>query len=209
MRKFLQKIFKTENINLTEVQEKIDKCNLNKNQLILSSCGSGKTEASFYIGSMWNKRLLYVYPMKTLASSIHKRLNNYENILKSNELWTIQHSSAMEDKFLNSKKCITTIDQVLAGYLGIGVQSFIKGKNVVCSNFIFDEIQLFEPDKALKTTICMLDELVKRGNKFVIMTATMPEVLINFLKDRYDMEVTITDKPVSYTHLTLPTICSV
>ena len=35
MRKFLQKIFKTENINLTEVQEKIDKCNLNKNQLIL------------------------------------------------------------------------------------------------------------------------------------------------------------------------------
>ena len=90
MRKFLQKIFKTENINLTEVQEKIDKCNLNKNQLILSSCGSGKT---------------------------------------------------------------------------------------------------------LKTTICMLDELVKRGNKFVIMTATMPEVLINFLKDRYDMEVTITDKP--------------
>ena len=195
MRKFLQKIFKTENINLTEVQEKIDKCNLNKNQLILSSCGSGKTEASFYIGSIWNKRLLYVYPMKTLASSIHKRLNNYENILKSNELWTIQHSSAMEDKFLNSKKCITTIDQVLAGYLGIGVQSFIKGKNVVCSNFIFDEIQLFEPGKTLKTTICMLDELVKRGNKFVIMTATMPEVLINFLKDRYDMEVTITDKP--------------
>ena len=195
MQKFLKKIFKKENINLTEVQEKIDKCNLNKNQLILSSCGSGKTEASFYIGSMWNKRLLYVYPMKTLASSIHKRLNNYENILKSNELWTIQHSSAMEDKFLNSKKCITTIDQVLAGYLGIGVQSFIKGKNVVCSNFIFDEIQLFEPGKTLKTTICMLDELVKRGNKFVIMTATMPKVLINFLKDRYDMEVTITDKP--------------
>ena len=41
----------------------------------------------------------------------------------------------------------------------------------------------------------MLDELVKRGNKFVIMTATMPKVLIDFLKDRYDMEVTITDKP--------------
>lgn len=195
MQEFLKKIFKKENINLTEVQGKIDKCNLNKNQLILSSCGSGKTEASFYIGSMWNKRLLYVYPMKTLASSIHKRLNNYENILKSNELWSIQHSSAMEDKFLNSKKCVTTIDQVLAGYLGIGVQSFIKGKNIVCSNFIFDEIQLFEPGKTLKTTICMLDELVKYGNKFVIMTATMPEVLINFLKDRYDMEVTITDKP--------------
>ena len=53
MQKFLKKIFKKENINLTEVQEKIDKCNLNKNQLILSSCGSGKTEASFYL---WNEK---------------------------------------------------------------------------------------------------------------------------------------------------------
>ena len=70
MRKFLQKIFKRENINLTEVQEKIDKCNLNKNQLILSSCGSGKTEASFYIGSIWNKRLLYVYPFLLIEPSI-------------------------------------------------------------------------------------------------------------------------------------------
>lgn len=195
MRKLLQKLFKTEEVNLTEVQSKIDKCNLEQNQLILSSCGSGKTEASFYIAKNWNKKILYVYPMKTLASSIHKRLNNYEKILNSGQNWSIQHSSDEEDKFLSEENCITTIDQVISGYLGIGIQSFIRGKNVVCSNFIFDEIQLFDPERTLKTTICMLDKLIEHGNKFVIMTATMPEILINFLADRYNMQVTITDKP--------------
>ena len=153
MRKLLQKLFKTEEVNLTEVQSKIDKCNLEQNQLILSSCGSGKTEASFYIAKNWNKKILYVYPMKTLASSIHKRLNNYEKILNSGQNWSIQHSSDEEDKFLSEENCITTIDQVISGYLGIGIQSFIRGKNVVCSNFIFDEIQLFDPERTLKTTI--------------------------------------------------------
>lgn len=195
MEEFLKILFKVDTIRLTEVQEKINNCDLNKNQLILSSCGSGKTEVSYYISKKWNKKVLYVYPMKTLASSIYNRLNQYENILNSSKLWSIQHSSASEDKFLNGDMCITTIDQILSGYLAIGTQSFIRGKNVVTSNFIFDEIQLFEPGKTLKTTICMLDKLRDNGNKFVIMTATMPKNLIDFLANRYDMEVTITDKP--------------
>ncbi|MBC6003624.1 MAG: CRISPR-associated helicase Cas3' [Paeniclostridium sordellii] len=195
MENFLRILFGVERVKLTEVQEKINKCNINKNQLILSSCGSGKTEASYYMVKKWNKKVLYAYPMKTLASSIHNRLNKYEQILNSGKVWTIQHSSANEDKFLSGDMCITTIDQVLSGYLAIGTQSFIKGKNVVISNFIFDEIQLFEPGKTLKTTICMLDKLKDNGNKFVIMTATMPKKLIDFLADRYDMQVTITDKP--------------
>lgn len=193
MREFLRTLFRMETIKLTEVQEKINKCNLNKNQLILSSCGSGKTEASYYISKKWNKKVLYAYPMKTLASSIHNRLNQYENILNTNNSWTIQHSSASEDKFLSGQMCITTIDQILSGYLAIGVQAFIKGKNVVSSNFIFDEIQLFEPSKTLKTTICMLDKLKDHGCQFIIMTATMPKKLIDFLADRYDMEVNIAD----------------
>ena len=41
----------------------------------------------------------------------------------------------------------------------------------------------------------MLDRLKDYGNKFVIMTATMPKNLIDFLANRYDMEVTITDRP--------------
>lgn len=195
MKELLKCLFNKENVVLTEVQQKISRCDLNKNQLILSSCGSGKTEAAFYLSKKWNNKTLYINAMKTLATSIHKRLNDNEKSLKSSDIWSIYHSSIMNDKFLSSNKCVTTIDQVLSGYLAIGVQSFIKGKNVVTSNFIFDEIQLFEPGRTLKTTICMLDQLMKYKNKFVIMTATMPEFLIKFLADRYDMGVTITDKP--------------
>lgn len=192
---FLKILFGTNNVDLTEVQQKIGYADLNKNQLILSSCGSGKTEASYYIAKYWANRIMYAYPMKSLASSIYRRLNEYEDILNSGKQWSIQHSGENQDKFLKNDMCITTIDQILAGYLGIGVQAFIKGKNVVKSNFIFDEIQLFEPGKTLKTLIYMLDSLKTNRNKFVIMTATMPEVLIKFLADRYDMEVTITNKP--------------
>lgn len=192
---FLKTLFKTNTIKLTEVQERINTVPPNKNILIDSSCGSGKTEASYYIATLWGGRVMYSYPMKSLATSICNRLNDYEHTLGSNEKWTIQHSGANEDNFLKNNKCVTTIDQILSGYLGIGRQAFIKGKNVVRSNFIFDEIQLFDPEKTLKTLIYMLDALHKKNNRFVIMTATMPQVLIDFLAKRYDMEVIITDKP--------------
>ena len=195
IKNFLKILFKTDKMKLTEVQEKIDRVSKDKNILINSPCGSGKTEVSYYISYLWNKKTIYSYPMKSLASSIHQRLNDYEKAINSENLWTIQHSSDNQDKFLKNKKCVTTIDQILSGYLGIGVQSFIKGKNIVDSNFIFDEIQLYDPKKTLKTLICMLDALKEKNNRFVIMTATMPNFLISFLADRYNMEVVIADKP--------------
>lgn len=188
-------------IKLTEVQRKIKNVSDNKNVLVVSSCGSGKTEVAYYLSKLWDEKFIYVLPMKTLATSIYERLNKYEDKFNKRNLnnkakhWTIQHSNIMEDKFLANELCVTTIDQVLSGYLGIGVQSFIRGKNVVNSDIVFDEIQLFEPGKTLKTTIMMLDSLYKQGNRFCIMTATMPKSLIDFLSTRYDMEVIITDKP--------------
>lgn len=158
--------------------------------MILSSTGSGKTEAVHSQLLKWDNKSIFIQPMKTLATSIYNRLNNYHNIFGLDK-WTIQHSSIEEDRFLSNKYCVTTIDQVLSGYLGMGRQSFIRGKNILLSNLIFDEVQLFEPDKTLLTTINMLDNIHKQGNKFIIMTATMPEYLINFLKNRFDMEAII------------------
>ncbi|WP_283705489.1 CRISPR-associated helicase Cas3' [Clostridium perfringens] len=199
IKEMLNFLFNKNDIKLTEVQEKIDNINNKKNVLILSSCGSGKTEVAYYLSKVWGDKFIYALPMKTLANSICDRLNKYEEKLNglsnSNYKWTIQHSGISGDKFLSNKMSVATIDQVLSGYLAIGVQSFIRGKNVVNSDLVFDEIQLFEPGKMLKTTICMLDSLFKQGNRFCIMTATMPKSLIEFLSNRYDMEVIITQKP--------------
>lgn len=175
--------------------KKVLEDNPNKNILLIAGCGSGKTEVGNYSLLKWNgKRSTFVEPMKTLATSIQRRLNEYNEKLNIEHKWTIQHSSSQEDKYLEGKYVVTTIDQVLAGWLGIGRQAFIKGKNVLLSNFIFDEVQLFQPDKTLLTTINFLDSIKESGNKFLIMTATMPDYLINFLSKRYDMKVVIADE---------------
>ncbi|MDF2881255.1 MAG: ATP-dependent helicase [Clostridiaceae bacterium] len=194
MQDFLKTLFKTNKVELTEVQEKLSKVPLDKNLLVLSSTGSGKTEGSYYIANKWGGRHIYVLPQKTLATTICDRLDGYNEILNKKP-YKLNHSSIQEDTTLQNDYTVTTIDQVLSGYLGLGVQSFRKGKNVVKSNMIFDEIQLFDPAITLNTTLLMLDALKNRKNRFIIMTATMPEYLINFLKNRYDMEVIITDRP--------------
>ncbi len=184
--------------NTRKIQEEVKNVierNPHKNILVIAGCGSGKTEVGNYALLKWNgKRSIFVEPMRTLATSIQKRLDGYNKILNINSGWTIQHSSIQEDKYLENKYCVTTIDQVLAGWLGIGRQSFIKGKNVLLSNFVFDEVQMFQPDKTLLTTINFLDSIYKRENKFVIMTATMPNYLIKFLCKRYNMQLIKADE---------------
>lgn len=175
---------------LTEVQSKIE--NVNKNILILSSCGSGKTEASFFKMLEQGDKTILVEPMKILADGLHNRLNKYNKQLGLNKV-SINYSNNEEDKFLQNKYSVTTIDQVLSGYLMLGKQSAIRGKNVLTSNLIFDEVQLFDTSTMLLTTINMLDELNKLGRKFIIMTATMPDYLISFLTERYNMETIITE----------------
>ena len=175
---------------LSEIQEKA--MNSDRSTLVLGSCGSGKSEMALSKILKWDAKSLLIEPMRTLATSLKDRLNEYSEVLEV-DCWTIQHSSASEDKFLSNKFCVTTIDQVLAGYLGMGKQAFIKGKNIIKSNMVFDEVQLFDTEKMLLTTINMLDEIHKLGNKFIIMTATMPEYLINFLSERYDMNVIISE----------------
>lgn len=187
---------------LTEVQRKLLKVDRDKNILIVSSTGSGKTEASHSKIIDWNNKAMFVQPMKTLANSTYTRLNKYHKIFQLDK-WTEQHSSNEGDRFLQNKYCVTTIDQVLAGYLGIGRQALIKGKNVLMSNFVFDEIQLFQPDKTLLTTINMLDDIYRIGNKFIIMTATMPDCLIRFLSNRYNMEVIISTEEQENRNVTI------
>lgn len=184
--------------NIREIQKNVKKVvedNTESNVLVIAGCGSGKTEiGNHFLLNRNGKRSIFVEPMKTLATSIQKRLNLYNRKLNIEEIWTIQHSSSKDDRYLENKYVVTTIDQVLAGWLGIGRQAFIKGKNILLSNFVFDEVQLFQPDKTLLTTINFLDSIKESGNKFLIMTATMPKYLIDFFRKRYDMKVVIADK---------------
>lgn len=191
-------MFDNEKASFNKIQiesEKIGK--KNKNIVIVSPTGSGKTEASYLASKNFkNKRTIYGLPMKTLASSLNERLNRYECNINTEEKWSLQHSSAKEDANLSSNLSVTTIDQILSGYLGFGRESFIRGKNVLKSNIILDEIQLFDPEKSLLSLIELLNVTTRPpfDNRFCVMSATFPSVLIDFFKEKYESEIIVEEE---------------
>lgn len=200
----LNKMLDSTDFNLREVQEKTLKAlEKGKNIILLSGCGTGKTEAAYMVSKVWDGRTIYALPMKTLATSIADRLNVYEKRLGSNEIWTLQHSSSTEDRFLDNKYSVTTIDQVLSGYFAFGSQSAIRGKNVTMSNIILDEVQLFDSEKSLPSTISMLEQTTKLGINFMLMTATMPESLMRFFEERFNAEIVVVNDEIPNREVTL------
>lgn len=191
-----RKIFNQDNVILKDVQkETIRALHKNKNVIVLSPCGSGKTEAAYLASKQWGGKTIYALPMKTLATTIQKRLNTYETNLQSGSMWTLQHSSENEDPNLSNDLVVTTIDQVLSGYLGFGRESAIRGANVMMSHLVLDEIQLFDTERSLLSTFSLLDQTVKSGHHFMLMTATMPDYLMNFIKERYGAEIVMIETP--------------
>lgn len=200
----LNKMLDSYDVELREVQQKSLKAlDKSKNIILLSGCGTGKTEAAYMVSKVWGGKTIYALPMKTLATSIADRLNIYESRLGSEEVWTLQHSSSTEDKFLDNKYSVTTIDQVLSGYFAFGSQSAIRGRNVMMSNLILDEVQLFDVERSLLSTISMLDQTTKMGKNFMLMTATMPESLMNFFKNRYNAEIVVVEEDIPDRAVTL------
>lgn len=188
-------------IRLTEVQKKVARSAKKlKRAIIVASCGRGKTEASYYtIIKSWKEqwkyhKFFYVLPQKMLTNSLATRLTEYNFRLGINEPWYIQHSSIPSDPYFDRTYIVTTIDQVLSGFYGIGREAYMKGREVVRGAFVFDEVQLLEPGKALLSTIYMLEKLYEYGNPFLIMTATMPQGLIDYLAKKFNMEVIIADE---------------
>lgn len=180
-------MFQAEKPRLRTVQKKaLQAARKHKNLLLVAPCGAGKTEAAYLVSKQWSGRTIYALPMKSLATSIHHRLNGYEQHFGKGETWSLQHSGEAGDPHLANRLSVTTVDQVLSGYFGFGRESFIRGSNVVQSNLILDEVQLCEPDKSLSSLFYLLRTLTDFGKNFVLMTATFPTVLQQFLADEFD-----------------------
>ncbi|MFN3406448.1 MAG: CRISPR-associated helicase Cas3' [Caldimicrobium sp.] len=168
------------------------KNNSDKNLIIVGSTGIGKTEA----GLLWvgSEKGFFTLPLRVLVNSIFDRVHKEIGYDCSGLL----HSSSLEYLFyegnetpfeiyknsrqLSYQLIITTIDQLFTFPFKYGGYEKILS-TLSYSKVIIDEIQAYEP-RIAAVILKGLEELDKLGGKFLIMTATMPQIYIDYLKNK-------------------------
>ncbi|GAB6183005.1 CRISPR-associated helicase Cas3' [Thermodesulfovibrio hydrogeniphilus] len=165
--------------------------NQNKNLVILGSTGIGKTEA----GLLWagNEKTFLTLPLRVIVNAIFDRIQekiNYKNtgLLHSTSL---NYLCYKEDEtpfeiYKNSKQLayqvsVSTIDQLFTFPFKFGGYEKILA-TLTYSKVIIDEIQSYEP-KIAAVILKGLKQIYKMGGKFLIMTATLPQIYVDFLEE--------------------------
>ena len=196
-----------------EYQAKVAELLLKGKNVILSvPTGAGKTWASvipFLIARQNNienfpQKMIYSLPLRTLANSIHKDVSK---TLKENsyhdDFTTIQTGEYSNDKYFEKDIVFSTIDQTLSNFLSFPLplskrQANINAGAIIGSYLVFDEFHLFDPNLSMATTLGTL-RMLSNLTRFCIMTATMSDKFINFIKKESGLEnieiVTLKDFP--------------
>lgn len=171
--------------------------NQDENNIIIASTGIGKTEgALLWIG---NNKGFFTLPLKVSINAIYDRviseskinfdkdkagllhsdtLIEYLNREKEEEL---EHSRLTETKQLSLPLTICTLDQLIDfvfKYPGFEV----KLATLAYSKLVIDEIQMYSPDM-IGHLLVALKYVHDMGGKFSIVTATLPGIIVDFLKE--------------------------
>ena len=184
-----------------------------KSLILRAPTGSGKTWATvapfLYSCVTQNKladRLLYALPLRALASDLYKSTNaRLEKLAEFKEqvghsaknrryraeepfYLGLQMGGQQDDPFFEGDVTFTTIDQLLSAYLFAPVSLPARVGNIgagalIGSLLVFDEVHLLDPERSLATTVEMLDRL-KGLAQFVLMTATMPDSVMEWLANK-------------------------
>lgn len=163
--------------------------------IIIASTGIGKTEAALYwIG---NEKGIFTLPLKVSINAIYDRIKDeigYSNVgllhsdshLEYMKRATEEHefnlSALNHTKKLSMPLTITTLDQVI-DFVGLYPGFELKLATLSYSKFVIDEIQMYSP-RLVAFIIMGLKYITDMGGKFLIMTATLPPLFIEELKEQ-------------------------
>lgn len=174
--------------------------NRHRHIIVTSSTGSGKTEAAL----LWadQSKMFFTLPLRASLNAMYKRLVAQDNIqltsvglLHSNSYDVLQDKESSEYTEGDSlyelslqyscKLTLSTIDQILK--FPFYYRGFEKElATMAYSKVVVDEIQAYNP-----TIAAMLLHAMKlihmMGGKFMIMTATLPSLYLNKLRDKLNI----------------------
>ncbi|WAM31477.1 CRISPR-associated helicase/endonuclease Cas3 [Caldicellulosiruptor naganoensis] len=176
--------------NLRELQKYVlDKGD--KNLIIVASTGSGKTEAAL----IWagDKKVFFTLPMRAALNAMFKRLKDnieisnigllhstsFHYIVSEEDDENLAFSIYQGSRYFSKQLLLTTIDQIFGfPFKYKGYEKILA--TLAYSKVIVDEIQGYSPSigavilKGLEMLNCF-------GTKFLIMTATLPQIYEDYL----------------------------
>jgi CRISPR-associated endonuclease/helicase Cas3 len=169
--------------------------------ILRAPTGSGKTEAvalPFLAlgGQQLPPRLIYALPLRSLANQIMGRIADYAQRLSkpSNFQVRLQHGEQPESVLFAADVVVATIDQVITSYACTPLTLPVRHGNIpagaVMSSFlVFDEMHLFDPELGLQATRLICERLHRLGTPYAILSATLPDSVIELWADRLGAEV--------------------
>ncbi|MGY5267164.1 CRISPR-associated helicase Cas3' [Paraclostridium bifermentans] len=181
---------------LREVQ-KFAKENTDKNVLLIASTGMGKTETAL----IWinEDKAFFTLPLRVSINALFDRVADIKNsegdeykyagLLHSTSIDYLEENNYEDSKqitdlskLMSKKLTFSTIDQIFKfPFMYKGYEKIYA--TLAYSKVVIDEIQAYSPEIAA-VLIKGLEMIHKIGGKFMIMTATMPTIYIDEMKER-------------------------
>lgn len=185
-----------------------------KNLILIAPTGIGKTEFAFLCAE--GEKFFYTLPLRVATNQLFDRACNYFNDKKGDTVDPfidgnvgLLHSDAdlyLYEKWENSKKDsdgetpkildlsrhfslpvnISTGDQIFPAGLKYPQYEKIYA-TLGYSKLVIDEVQAYDP-KACAIVIKVIEDIVSLGGKFLLMTATLPGFVEDYLKEKNIIE---------------------
>ncbi|MCX7904254.1 MAG: CRISPR-associated helicase Cas3' [Caloramator sp.] len=166
--------------------------NKDKNIVMIASTGMGKTESAL----LWidNDKAFFTLPLRVSINAIYKRIledMEYRDVgLLHSTSYDFLSKEGYEDSFekyeisrqLSYPINLSTIDQLFTfPFKFKGYEKILA--TLAYSKVIIDEIQAYSP-KIVAVILKGIEMIHKMGGKFMIMTATLPNIFKEYLEKR-------------------------